>query len=318
MATQSASQPVSSPPGAPPSAAAAALRQADRRRRRTLTITDWIAEILKYSVLLVLTVTFLLPFYWMLSSAVKTDTMVYTVPPVWFPVPQQWNNFWDAWNAENYWPFTYNTVVRYALPATFGTVLSSCLVAYSFSRLRWIGRDTLFALVLTTLMIPGWVRLVPLFIIFKQIGWLNTFWPLVIPNFFGNAFFIFLLRQFFMGIPIELSDAAKIDGASELQIMFRIILPLSVPALAVVALFTFMDAWNDYLGPLIYVNIEEKWVLALGVQRLRSAVAEIGNRQLAYPYLMAVSSLITLPIFLAFFFAQRTFIEGISVTGLKG
>lgn len=314
MATQRASQPASSATGA----ASATIRQADRRQRQALTLTGWIVEILKYLVLLVLTVSFLLPFYWMLSSAVKTDTMVYTVPPVWFPVPQQWNNFWDAWNAENYWLFTYNTVVLYALPATLGAVISSCLVAYSFSRLRWIGRDTLFALVLATLMIPGWVRLVPLFIIFKQIGWLNTFLPLVVPNFFGNAFFIFLLRQFFMGIPTELSDAAKIDGANELQIMFRIILPLSVPALAVVALFTFMDAWNDYLGPLIYVNIEEKWVLALGVQRLRNAVAEIGNSQLAYPYLMAVSSLITLPIFLAFFFAQRTFIEGISVTGLKG
>ncbi len=285
---------------------------------RTLGPTDWIVEILKYAVLLLLAFTFLLPFYWMLSSAVKTDSQVYTVPPIWFPVPQQWNNFWDAWNSENYWLFTYNTVIRYALPATLGTILSSALVAYSFSRLHWFGRDTLFMLVLATLMIPGWVRLVPLFIIFKQIGWLNTFWPLVVPHFFGNAFFIFLLRQFFMGIPAELSDAARIDGANELQIMFRIILPLSVPAIAVVALFTFMDAWNDYLGPLIYVNIEEKWVLALGVQRLRSAVAEMGNRQLAYPYLMAVSSLITLPIFLAFFFAQRTFIEGISVTGLKG
>ncbi len=300
----------------------AAVPPLDRARRlhklRTLGPKDWVVEILKYAVLLLLALTFLLPFYWMLSSAVKTDSQVYTVPPIWFPVPQQWNNFWDAWNSENYWLFTYNTVVRYALPATLGTILSSALVAYSFSRLRWFGRDTLFMLVLATLMIPGWVRLVPLFIIFKQIGWLNTFLPLVIPHFFGNAFFIFLLRQFFMGIPAELSDAARIDGANELQIMFRIILPLSVPAIAVVALFTFMDAWNDYLGPLIYVNIEEKWVLALGVQRLRSAVAEMGNRQLAYPYLMAVSSLITLPIFLAFFFAQRTFIEGISVTGLKG
>lgn len=310
MATQTVSQ---------QRASTAQLARARRNQRwRSMGARGWITEILKYVLLIFLALTFLLPFYWMLSSAVKTDTQVYTVPPVWFPVPQQWNNFWDAWNAENYWLFTYNTVVRYALPATLGTVLSSCMVAYSFSRLRWIGRDTLFALVLATLMIPGWVRLVPLFIIFKQIGWLNTFWPLVVPHFFGNAFFIFLLRQFFMSIPTELSDAAKIDGANEFQIMFRIILPLSVPALAVVALFTFMDAWNDYLGPLIYVNIEEKWVLALGVQRLRNAVAEIGNRQLAYPYLMAVSSLITLPIFLAFFFAQRTFIEGISVTGLKG
>lgn len=303
----------------PPPAATTPQDNAQRpQQARTLDVQGWLVEILKYVVLLTLAITFLLPFYWMLSSAVKNDSQVYTVPPVWFPVPQQWNNFWDAWSSENYWLFTYNTVVMYAIPAAIGSVLSSALVAYSFSRLRWIGRDTLFGILIATLMIPGWVRLVPLFIIFKQIGWLNTFLPLVVPHFLGNAFFIFLLRQFFMSLPTELSDAARIDGANELQTMFRIILPLSVPALAVVALFTFMDAWNDYLGPLIYVNVEEKWVLALGVQRLRSAVAEIGNRQLAYPYLMAVSSLITLPIFLAFFFAQRTFIEGISVTGLKG
>lgn len=287
-------------------------------RLRKLSPSDWAVEILKYGTLLALAITFLLPFYWMLSSAIKNDTQVYTVPPVLIPNPQFWNNFWDAWNSENFNLFTFNTVVRYAIPATVGTVLSSALVAYSFSRIQWIGRDALFAVVLATLMIPNWVRLVPLFIIFKQLHWLNTFLPLVVPHFFGNAFFIFLLRQFFLSIPSELSDAARIDGANELQTMFRIILPLSVPALAVVTLFTFMDSWNDYLGPLIYVNIEEKWVLALGVQRLRNAVSEIGNTKLAYPYLMAVSSIITLPIFLAFFFAQRTFIEGISLTGLKG
>ncbi|MCB0093894.1 MAG: carbohydrate ABC transporter permease, partial [Caldilineaceae bacterium] len=251
------------------------------QRLRKMSAAQWATEILKYAVLLFLAITFLLPFYWMVSSAIKNDTQVYTVPPVLWPDPQFWNNFWDAWSSENFNLFTFNTVVRYAIPATVGTVFSSAMVAYSFSRIRWIGRDTVFALVLATLMIPGWVRLVPLFIIFKKLGWLNTFWPLVVPNFFGNAFFIFLLRQFFMSLPDELSDAARIDGANELQTMFRIILPLSVPALAVVALFTFMDAWNDYLGPLIYVNIEEKWVLALGVQRLRNAVAEIGNRQLA-------------------------------------
>ncbi len=288
------------------------------QRLRKLTLMDWLVEIMKYTILIVLAVSFLLPFYWMISSAVKNDAQVYTVPPIWFPVPQHWNNFWDAWNSENFNLFTYNTVVRYAIPATIGTVVSSSLVAYSFSRIEWPGRNFLFGIVLATLMIPGWVRLVPLFIIFKQLGWINTFLPLVVPHFFGNAFFIFLLRQFFLAIPMELSDAAHIDGANELQIMTRVILPLAKPALAVVALFTFMDAWNDYLGPLIYVNVESKWVLALGVQRLRNAVYEIGNRQLAYPYLMAVSSLITLPIFLAFFFAQRTFIEGISLTGLKG
>ncbi|MBV7330452.1 carbohydrate ABC transporter permease [Chloroflexi bacterium TSY] len=285
---------------------------------RKLSLTDWLIEIFKYCLLIVLAVSFALPFYWMVSSAVKNDAQVYVVPPIWFPNPQFWNNIWDAWTSENFNLFTINTVFRYAIPFTFGTVLSSAIVAYSFSRIQWWGRNALFAIVLATMMIPWWVRLVPLFVIFRKLGWINTFYPLVIPAFFGNAFFIFLLRQFFMTIPNELSEAAVIDGASELRIMFRIILPLSKPALAVVALFAFMDAWNDYLGPLIYVNIESHWVLALGVERLRGAVYEIGNRQLAYPYLMAVSSLITLPIFLAFFFAQRTFIEGISLSGLKG
>jgi ABC-type glycerol-3-phosphate transport system permease component len=291
-----------------------------KSRLAKLGITGVVAELLKYAILLVLAVSFCLPFYWMLSSAVKDDSQVYTVPPIWFPNPQHWNNFWDAWTHSylNFNLFTYNTVVKYALPATFGTVISSALVAYSFSRIQWKGRDALFAVVLATMMIPYWVTMVPLFVIFKELGWLNTFLPLVVPRFFGNAFFIFMLRQFFMSLPTELSDAARIDGANEFQIMWKIILPLARPALAVVALFTFMDCWNDYLGPLIYVNIDRQWVLALGVEKLRAAVYETGSSQMAYPYLMAVSSLITLPIFLLFFFAQRTFIEGISVTGLKG
>ena len=279
---------------------------------------DLLAQILKYVVLIVLAISFLLPFYWMVSSAVKDDSQVYVVPPIWFPRPQFWENFWNAWNSETFNLWTFNTVVRYAIPATFGTVLSSSLVAYSFARIDWKGRNAVFAIVLATMMVPDWVRLVPLFVIFKTLGWINTFNPLVVPAFFGNAFFIFLLRQFFLALPLELSDAARIDGASELRIFVRIILPLSKAALAVVALFTFMNAWNDYLGPLIYINQEDKWVLTLGVGRLRSAVDEIGNTKLAYPWLMAVSSLITLPVFLAFFFAQRSFIEGISLTGLKG
>lgn len=281
-------------------------------------VLDFLGHVLKYFVLLVLAVSFLLPFYWMVSSAVKNDAQVYVVPPIWFPNPQFWENFWNAWNSETFNLWTYNTVVRYAVPATLGTVLSSSLVAYSFARLQWKGRDALFAIVLATLMVPDWVRLVPLFVVFKTLGWINTFNPLVVPAFFGNAFFIFLLRQFFLALPLELSDAARIDGANELSIFVRIILPLSKAALAVVALFTFMNAWNDYLGPLIYMNVEDKWVLTLGVGRLRSAVDEVGNTKLAYPWLMAVSTLITLPVFLAFFFAQRSFIEGISLTGLKG
>lgn len=279
---------------------------------------DLLAHFLKYFVLIVLAISFLLPFYWMVSSAIKNDAQVYVVPPIWFPRPQFWENFWNAWNSETFNLWTFNTVVRYAIPATFGTVLSSSLVAYSFARIDWKGRNALFAVVLATMMVPDWVRLVPLFVIFKKLGWINTYNPLIVPHFFGSAFFIFLLRQFFLALPLELSDAARIDGASELRIFVRIILPLSKAALAVVALFTFMNAWNDYLGPLIYINKVDKWVLTLGVGRLRSAVDEIGNTKLAYPWLMAVSSLITLPVFLAFFFAQRSFIEGISLTGLKG
>jgi multiple sugar transport system permease protein len=279
---------------------------------------NWLAEIAKYTLLIVLSITFLLPFYWMVSSAVKDDNQIYVVPPQWIPSPIWLGNFWDAWSLQPFSHYAFNTVFKYAIPATIGTVFSSALVAYGFSRMRWPGRDLLFALCLATMMIPFQVVLVPLFIIFKQLGWINTFLPLVVPSFFGNAFFIFMLRQFFRTIPLELSDAAKIDGANEFQIFGRIILPLARPALTVVALFAFMGSWNDYLGPLIYVNIEEQWTLALGVQRMGRALYENGFSTLAYPYLMAVSTIVTLPILLVFFFAQRSFIEGISMTGLKG
>jgi ABC-type glycerol-3-phosphate transport system permease component len=290
------------------------------RRVRKRSAAELMGEVARYAVLIVLALSFCLPFYWMVSSALKDDSQVYVVPPIWFPYPLHWNNFPDAWTLRhlNFNLYAYNTVVKYAIPATIGTVLSSALVAYSFSRIQWRGRDTLFAVMLSTLMIPYWVTLVPLFVIFKDLNWINTFLPLVVPAFFGNPFFIFLLRQFFMSLPAELSDAARVDGANELQTMFQIILPLARPALAVVALFKFLDSWNDYLGPLIYVNIDSQWVLAIGVEKLRSALYEVGGMSLAYPYLMAVSTLITLPIFLAFFFAQRMFIEGISVTGIKG
>jgi multiple sugar transport system permease protein len=285
---------------------------------RKMSPTDWVVEIVKYAILLVLAATFLLPFYWMATSALKNDVQVFTVPPVWVPNPIFPENFWRAWTARNFNLYAYNTIFKYAIPSTIGTVLSSAVVAYGFSRIRWPGRDALFAVCLATMMIPFQVRLVPLFIIFRDLGWINTYLPLVVPAFFGNAFFIFMLRQFFRTIPMELSEAATIDGAGEFSILFRIVLPLAKPALTVVALFAFMGAWNDYLGPLIYVNQEQQWTLALGVQRMGGALSETGFQQNAYPYLMAVSTIVTLPILLAFFFAQRAFIEGISMSGLKG
>lgn len=277
-----------------------------------------VAVILRHLALIVLAVSFLLPFYWMASSALKNDSQVYTVPPVWIPRPAHWNNFSDAWLQYNFNLYMANTVIRYALPATLGVTLSSAIVAYGFARLRWAGRDLLFFVCLTTMMVPFQVTMVPLFITFRRLGWLNSYLPLVVPGFLGAPYFIFMLRQFFLTIPEELSDAARIDGAGEFGILFRIVLPLARPALTVVALFQFMSAWNDYLGPLIYINRDHLYPLALGIQRLRTMLAGVGIAPMAYSYLMAVSTVATVPILIGFFFTQRTFIEGISLTGIKG
>lgn len=287
-------------------------------RKSRFTLRSVTAAIGKYSLLSVLAFSFILPLYWMVTSAMKDDSQVYTVPPVWIPNPAYPQNFFYAWNTYPFNLFAFNTVFRFALPVTIGVTISSAIVAYGFSRIRWRGRDALFYVCLATMMVPFQVTMVPLFIIFKEFGWVNTFLPLVVPAFFGAPYFIFLLRQFFMTIPQELSDAARIDGANEVVTMWRVILPLTKPALVVVALFTFMNAWNDYLGPLIYLRREEQYVLALGLENLRRTITSIGATALAYPYLMAVSAIVTLPILVFFFFAQRTFIEGISLTGLKG
>jgi len=285
---------------------------------RVRSVPALVSAIIRHLVLIILAFSFLLPFYWMASSALKDDSQVYTVPPVWIPNPAHWNNFPDAWLQYDFNRYMVNTVVRYAVPGTLATTIASALVAYGFSRLRWPGRDVLFFICLTTMMIPFQVTMVPLFIVFKRLGWLNSYLPLVIPSFCGSPYFIFMLRQFFMTIPHELSDAARIDGAGEFGILFRIILPLARPALTVVALFQFMWAWNDYLGPLIYINKSALYPLALAINQLRSILAGVGISPLAYPYLMAVSTVATVPILIGFFFTQRTFIEGISLTGLKG
>ena len=288
-----------------------------KQHRLSAHITRRLAGILKYVVLIVLAISFVLPFYWMAASALKDDSQVYTIPPVWLPNPAHWNNFRDAWTSQPFNLYLFNTLFKYAIPSTIGIVLSSAIVAYGFARIRWRGRDLLFYFCLATMMVPFQVTMVPLFMIFKQLGWLNTYLPLIVPSFFGAPFFIFMLRQFFMTIPQEISDAARIDGASELDILFRIILPLSKPALTVVALFAFINAWNDYLGPLIYINDSSQFVLSLGVEALRATFAFNSTVANAYPHLMAVSTIIVLPIVIIFFFGQRMFIEGISMTGLK-
>jgi len=303
--------------GQPPSLASARRALSGLSRSRELGISGWIVEIIKHLLLIILAISFTLPFYWMASSALKDDPQVYTVPPIWVPNPAHWNNFPDAWSTLEFNRYLFNTVVKYAVPNTLGTLLSSAIVAYGFARLRWRSRDILFSICMVTMMVPGQVTLVPLFITFKKLGWVNTYLPLVVPAYFGNAFFIFMLRQFFRTIPLELSDAARIDGANEFGILFRIILPLAKPALAVVTLFQFMWTWNDYFGPMIYVSRRDQWTLALGIEYLRDQTVQVGTQILSYPYLMAVSAVVTIPVLLLFFFAQRTFIEGISLTGIK-
>lgn len=254
---------------------------------------------------------FLLPFLWMLSTSLKPDTQFYSYPPIWIPNPFQWSNYPDAVNFISFFLYLRNTVTI-AVSATIGVLISSSLVAYSLARIPWAGRNVLFILTVATLMLPFQVTMIPLFLVFKNLGWINSFLPLIVPHWFGGALYIFLLRQFFMTIPMELSEAARIDGASEFRIYWSVILPLAKPALATVAIFEFIARWRDYLGPLIYLSDQELYVLSLGIYEYQSQYgAEWG-------LLMAASVLITLPIILLFFFLQKTFVQGITLTGIKG
>lgn len=283
-----------------------------------LSGAERILSALKYVVLLILSFTWLFPLYWMVSTALKDDSQIRTVPPVLIPYPMYWENFIGGWTRYDFNAAAFNSVFRFTLPVVIFTALSSFIVAYGFSKLRWKGRDFFFGICIATMMLPWQVTMVPLFIIFKNLGWINTYLPLVVPSLFGHPYFIFLLRQFFMTIPEELSEAARIEGASEWGILWRILLPLTKPALAVVILFRFLWSWNDFLGPLIYLRDESMYPLALMIYRLQQTANSMGNTALAYPHLMAVSTIVALPVIIAFILAQRTFIEGISLTGLKG
>ena len=267
-----------------------------------------------YLLMVVLALIFAGPLLWMLSTSLKTDPQVYTVPPVWIPNPARLVNYPEALSSRPFGVYTYNTM-RYALGAVAGALLSNTLVAYGFARIRWPGRDVFFIICLATMMIPFQVRMIPLYLTFKNLGWLNTYLPLVVPTFLAvNAYYTFLLRQFFLTIPSELSDAARVDGCTELGILIRIILPLAKPALAVIGLLQFMFAWDNYIGPLIYLNAESLYPIALGLQQFRTMFQE----KLVWPYMMAASTATVAPVIILYFFVQRTFVEGISITGLKG
>jgi len=262
----------------------------------------------------------LLPFFWMVSTSLKTLEGAMAFPPQLLPNPPRFENYADVVNnpKASFVLWAKNSLIIAFLAVT-GTTLSSAVVAYGFSKIKFRGRGVLFALMLATMMIPFPVTMVSLFSIFRwlddhtAIQWLGTFKPLWVPAWFGSAFNIFLLRQFFITIPDELSEAARIDGCNEFGIFFRVILPLARPALAVVALFSFMGVWNDFLGPLVYLQRPEQFTLALGLQNFQSQHGGTPWNQL-----MAASVLIVLPVLVLFFLAQRTFIEGIATTGMKG
>ncbi|MCA1997239.1 MAG: carbohydrate ABC transporter permease [Armatimonadetes bacterium] len=272
-----------------------------------------------HGVLLLLSIVFLAPLLWMVSTAIKPLDQTMLSPPVWIPERPQWENFWKAlsYNAEDlgYIPFLVygrNTLYVTVL-AVIGSVVSNTLVAYSFARLRWRGRDLLFGVTLATMMVPGPVLMVPTYVLFREFGWIGTFRPLWVPAFFGGAFNIFLLRQFLKTIPMELSEAARIDGASEWQTFLRVIVPLARPALTVVALFTFMWAWNDFMGPLLYLTDQHTFTLSMGLQFFQSQ-----HTGTPWNLLMAASLIVVLPVIFVFLFAQRVFIQGIATTGIKG
>jgi ABC-type glycerol-3-phosphate transport system permease component len=246
----------------------------------------------------------------MISSSLKADYEIFATPPTLWPSVPRWQNYGEALTSLPFGRFAVNTLII-ALSTIIGHLLSCSVVAYGFARLEAPGKGFFFVLMLSTLMLPYPVVMVPLFIIFSKIGLINSFVPLILPAFFGNAFYIFLLRQSFKQIPPDLEDAARMDGAGTLQVLLNVILPLSRPALATVAIFTFQAAWNDFLGPLIFLHDQSLYTLQLGLSLFRGAY------NVQWAYLMAASLVVTLPVIAIFFIAQKSFIEGVGFTGTK-
>jgi ABC-type glycerol-3-phosphate transport system permease component len=273
--------------------------------------------VITYALLIIAAAFFLVPMYWIFITAVKPKEELFTIPVVWWPSRFIWRNFYEVWVEKA--PFT-----RYLLNTTFiavfnviGQTASAAIVGYGFAVGRFRGRNFLFILVLATMMIPPQVTLIPLFVIFRYLKWIDTFWPLIVPGFFGvgvgGAFYIFLMRQFFMAIPLELAEAAEIDGANAWRILWNVYLPNSIPAVTAVGIFSFIHAWNDFLAPLIYLHSKDKWTLNLGLAGMRENI-----NYYDYNSQMAGAFLISLVPIVVFFLAQRYFTEGITMTGLKG
>ncbi|PWB53910.1 MAG: sugar ABC transporter ATP-binding protein [Anaerolineales bacterium] len=268
-------------------------------------------NLIVYLMLIVGSLMFILPLFWALSSSFKSDYQVMQYPPQWIPSPLRWQNYPEALTYVPFGRFALNTLFIAAL-AILGNLLSCTIIAYGFARLRAPGKNFFFILMLSTMMLVEPVRIIPLYIEFNTLGWIDSYLPLIVPAFFGSPFYIFLLRQFFMNIPLELEEAALIDGANRLQILWKVILPLSKPALAAIAIFNFQGVWNDFLYPLVFLHKQSNYTIALGLNFFRSTYT------VHWGYLMAASIVALLPMVIIFFIAQRYFIQGITFTGIKG
>lgn len=273
--------------------------ESTKNRKKLLTTINFI--LLAIGSLLILS-----PVWWMISTSLKTMAEVMAYPPTFFPSKWNWQNYVRTWEAAPFNLYTINTVTITFL-VVVGSVIVNSFIAYGFAKIPFKGKNILFALVLSTMMIPGFVTLIPQYVLFSHLQWVNTYYPLVIPSFFGSAFFIFLLRQFYMTIPNELIEAAKMEGASHFYIWRKIGMPLTKPALATVAIFSFNGAWNDFLGPLLYLNNENLYTLQLGLQVFK------GQMSTQWNYLMAGSLLVLLPVIVLFFIFQKYFIQGINL-----
>lgn len=292
--------------------AAAQQTMARRTRRSRFHLRDAIGVTVTYALLVPGAAVFLLPFLWMVSTGLKSPRQIFAYPPVWIPDPIMWENFPNGWTAMPFTRYLLNSLLLTG-NTVIGNLFSSTLAAYGFSRLRARGRDALFLLLLATMMVPHSITMIPQYVLFSKLKWTNTFCPLMIPPWFGWPFFVFLLRQFFSTIPKDLDDSARIDGCSTWGILLCIILPLAKPALATVAIFSFIGGWNNFMGPLIYLHDSDMYPIALGLRHFQT---EHGDTQ--YELMMAVAVLTVTPIIILFFFAQRTFVQGITLTGIKG
>jgi multiple sugar transport system permease protein len=293
----------------------------DRAERRAQSTADALLPAMKlfqrfglHLLAVILGILLMLPFYWALASALKQAHEVRLVPPLLWPPNPQWHNFLDVWNVRLFGNWYWNTIVLTAI-ATTGAVISSSLGGYAFARFRFPGKNLLFSVTMSTILLPQIALLVPNFFLFWQLGWLNTYLPLTVPFWFGSAFFIFLFRQFFLTIPLDLDEAARIDGASYPRIFWSIVLPLSGPVYATAFIIEGIAQWNSFLRPLIILNRPETYPLSVG---LRYFVVSPSDGTPKDHLLMAAAVMMTIPVILIFFIGQRYFVRGVAMTGIKG